>query len=524
MLAPIPHDEEARIRELMRCGILDTPPDAAFDRITALAAQVFKVPTALVVFVDRERQWFKSRHGIHMQEERREPSFCAHTILENRVLVVPDARADERFARNPCVGGVSPIRFYAGAPLVSNGQRIVVDTVPRQDFGPREEGILADLARMVCAELERHTTSLSQTHSALHAAEAKYRGIFENAIEGIYQTLPDGTLMSANPAFARLLGHDTPQGMIEAVVNFGSLYVQDTRRTEFQQRVDTDGFVTSFESEVRRADGACIWISENARAIRDGRGNLLHYEGTVEDVSSRRAAEAALQGMQEELENRVRVRTAELALVNGDLRLLLREREEADEILRRSEARFRAMIENAQDLITVLSVEGTMVYQSPSLEHVFGFRPEEIVGRSVLDHVHPGDRQRVQEAMARILVHGENHVREEVRLLHKDGTWRLAESVGSRTPPDSPIPGLIINSRDVTERRHAEKLHEARTRQQTAIGELSRFALDAGSDLPAIFDKAVALATGTLGVEFVTVCEMLPGGAHLAVVDLALPS
>ena len=102
--------------------------------------------------------------------------------------------------------------------------------------------------------------------------------------------------------------------------------------------------------------------------------------------------------------------------------------------------------------------------------------------------------------MTRILKHGENHVRVEVRLLHHDGSYRLIESIGSLAPSDSPIAGLVMNSRDITERRQTEQLHEMRTRQQTAIAELSRFALQ-GSDLPAMFDKAVALAAATLGIE-----------------------
>ena len=554
MLAPIPHDEEDRLKELARCGLLDTPADPACDRLTGLAAKIFKVPISLIVLVDRERQWFKSRYGFEPEETDREDAFCAHTILEERVLVVPDAREDRRFAANRLVVGAPHLRFYAGVPLTTpSGQSIgticIMDTVPRHGFSEQEIAILQDLAMMALEEMElrslsersqleldqrkqankilrasrdemelrvqQRTADLTRTNAALYEAEAKYRGIFENAIEGIFQTLADGTLMSANPAFAHLLGYSTPQDMIAAVGNFGHLYLQESRRAEFQKEVDSAGFVTGFESEVRRADGTSIWISENARAIRDKDGGLLHYEGTIEDVSSRRATEQALLQARDDLESRVRERTAELALVNGDLRLLLQERELGDATLRRSEAKFRAMIENAHDLITILDPQGVMLYQSPSVEYIFGFRPEELVGKNMFEYVHPEDQAFVLGRMQAVLG-GKDHILCEARLLCRDGSWRLIESVGSLTPPDSPIAGLVINSRDITERRRTEMLHEMRTRQQAAIAELSRHALQ-GSDLPAMFDKAVALASATLGVKVVAVSEFLPEGDHLII-------
>ena len=135
MPAPLPPDEEKRLQTLARYDVLDTPPDAALDRLTALAARIFGVPIALVSLVDRDRQWFKSRHGLELCGTHRDQSFCAHAILPHAdgPLVVPDATRDPRFADNPLVTGPPGIRFYAGAPLrMANGTALgsfcIIDT------------------------------------------------------------------------------------------------------------------------------------------------------------------------------------------------------------------------------------------------------------------------------------------------------------------------------------------------------------------------------------------------------------
>ena len=118
-------------------AILDTPPEAGFERVTRLASRLFEMPIALVSLVDRERQWFKSCVGLDVNSTERDAAFCAHAILKDEVFIVPDATADPRFQDNPLVVRRSPfIRFYAGAPLITlDGLRLgslcVMDKVPR---------------------------------------------------------------------------------------------------------------------------------------------------------------------------------------------------------------------------------------------------------------------------------------------------------------------------------------------------------------------------------------------------------
>ncbi len=122
-----------------------------------------------------------------------------------------------------------------------------------------------------------------------------YRSLFEDAVVGIYQTSVDGRFLRANPALAAILGYDTPFELVVALTDVASqTYLDSTRRTEFVSLIESLGKVEGFESEVRRADGATIWVSENARAVRDADGGILYYEGFVQDITQRKLAEAQL--------------------------------------------------------------------------------------------------------------------------------------------------------------------------------------------------------------------------------------
>src|SRR5690349_19054050 len=119
-----------------------------------------------------------------------------------------------------------------------------------------------------------------------------YRSIFENAVEGIFQTTPNGYYIDVNPALARIYGYESAEELINSVTNIErQLYVNPSRRTDFKTLIDRHDAVNNFESEIYRKDGGTIWISENARAVRDADGKLLYYEGFVANITERKAAE-----------------------------------------------------------------------------------------------------------------------------------------------------------------------------------------------------------------------------------------
>jgi GAF domain-containing protein len=161
-------------------GILDTPAEERFDRITRMAASIFKVPMALVSFVDRKRQWFKSTYGLDVAETSRETSFCSHAVASREVLVVPDTFQDRRFSDNPLVTRLPRIRFYAGCPIFVGpncvGTVCVLDNRPHQ-IDAEAVDLLRDLAALAEVELGRPTflTGSESMNSALRSSRSRRR-------------------------------------------------------------------------------------------------------------------------------------------------------------------------------------------------------------------------------------------------------------------------------------------------------------------------------------------------------------
>ena len=156
----VPENERERLLALRECDILDTPPEPLFDSLTRLAAELCQVPVALVTLIDSQRQWFKSNHGLFdVRQTSREIAFCAHAILSDQLMEVPDARRDIRFLNNPLVTHEPKIRFYAGVPLrdasgFGLGALSVMDYQPRRLTNAQREG-LESLARLAVALLEQ---------------------------------------------------------------------------------------------------------------------------------------------------------------------------------------------------------------------------------------------------------------------------------------------------------------------------------------------------------------------------------
>jgi len=142
----------------------------------------------------------------------------------------------------------------------------------------------------------RDITARQRAEKAQKQAEERFRGIFENAVEGIYQSTSDGRFISVNPAMARMFGYASPAEMIEAVTDIGAqLYLDPAHREEFKSAMENGGVAGGLEAQVCKKDGQKIWISESARAVRNVIGRVCYYEGTIEDVTSRKRAEAERQ-------------------------------------------------------------------------------------------------------------------------------------------------------------------------------------------------------------------------------------
>jgi len=199
--------------------------------------------------------------------------------------------------------------------------------------------------KTIDCKLENKAIECLNIEEALHQMEAKYYSMFENAVSGIFQTTPEGCYLSANPALARIYGYDSAAELMGSLTNISDqLYVAPDRRNEFISALQARGVVSDFESQIYQQDGAVIWISENARAVRDTVGKLLYYEGFVEDITQRKKAEAGL---------------------------------------RESEERLRMVIEGVKDYaIFMLDPNGYVASWNSGAKRILGYGANEIVGKS----------------------------------------------------------------------------------------------------------------------------------------------
>jgi GAF domain-containing protein len=179
MTAPTKTNEARRLKVLWQYEILDTVPEEVFDDLTELAARICEAPIALISLIDEDRQWFKSKVGVTINETSRDISFCAHAIKQTDLFIIPDATQDLRFANNPLVISDPKIRFYAGAPLITPdghalGTLCVIDKVPRE-LRLEQQQALRVLARHVMTQLElrRHAKELTEARHAKEATNGK---------------------------------------------------------------------------------------------------------------------------------------------------------------------------------------------------------------------------------------------------------------------------------------------------------------------------------------------------------------
>jgi PAS domain S-box-containing protein len=189
--------------------------------------------------------------------------------------------------------------IYAVAHDITDGKLAVTGLQQaRHELEMRVQERTAELARSN-AILLAEVTHCRQMERSLWEAQEKYRSIFENAVEGIFQSTPDGFYLNVNPALARIKGYDSPKELVTAVDDIGQQsYVDPSRRIEFKSLMETHGVVNGFEYQAYRKDGTKIWLSMNARAVRSSEGSVLYYEGTIEDITGRKQLEDQLRLVQ----------------------------------------------------------------------------------------------------------------------------------------------------------------------------------------------------------------------------------
>ncbi len=278
----------------------------------------------------------------------------------------------------------------------------------------------------------------------LKKAEEKYRGIFENAIEGIYQSTPDGKFRSANPALASILGYDSPEDLIRNVTNIGEqLYVTPESRSEVFRLVREHGVARGFETPFYRKDKSKIWVSLNTRPVYDENGKMLFVEGMLEDITQRKEKEELEKTYKARLEKDVEERTRELRHTNAYLENVL---------------------ENSADGIGIADTQGKIVSWNKAASKLYGYTYEEIIGTSFSELY--TDKNELEKMLSELRNNGFVK-RHEIRMRKKYGTDSPFElSIALLKDEDKKNIGSICVVRDLSEIKKA--LTETRIARETA--------------------------------------------------------
>jgi PAS domain S-box-containing protein len=305
MKADLPANENLRLKALHDLAILDSPREQDFDDLALVAMHVCNVPIAIVSLIDKDRQWFKSCLGMNATETSRDIAFCAHAILKpDELLVVEDTTKDLRFADNEMVISNPSIRFYAGAPLVTDegmalGTLCVVDYAPRQLSQQQREVLLA-LSRQVVQLLR-----LRSVHDLVHEKEKLVSSLLKNFPGAVYRCYGDAewTLHYLSDAVEQLTGYPASAFLQEPRMGFTDLmhHSDVMRMNEISAQALKDK--TSFELEyaIQRADGSWNYVHEIGRGVYNPQGELEFIDGFIWDIQARIDSEYEKRAMENKL-------------------------------------------------------------------------------------------------------------------------------------------------------------------------------------------------------------------------------
>ena len=283
----------------------------------------------------------------------------------------------------------------------------------------------------VCMDVD--LTERKRAEEALRASEHQYAGLVNN-IDGIVweAEVGSGQISFVSSQAQRILGYPVEQWLTEPRFWENHLHPEDREKAMAAAQTNAHGQAYDFEYRMLAASGKVVWIHDVVSVVSEP-GKPKKRRGVMVDVTDRKNAEAEL---------------------------------------RKREEHFRLLIENASDLITVLDHQGGLRFQSPSVARMLGYRPEEMIGHSIFDYLHPEDAPRIGPTIQRAVANPGLPVSVEYRFRHQDGSWRYMQSVGRSIPGETPEGFIIVNSRDTTETRKLEEQFR-QAQKMEAIGQLA---------------------------------------------------
>jgi len=263
----------------------------------------------------------------------------------------------------------------------------------------------------IFSEVTEHKRVLKE----LSDSEERFRSFYENTFVGIYRTTPEGKILMANPALVKMLGYGSFRELAERNLEQEGLIPAEAQ-SEFKRLMAQADQVIDYEVKWKRKDGAEIWVRENARCIRDEKGDILYYEGTVEDITDRKKAEEAL---------------------------------------RESEEKYRLLVESLNDMIFSISIDGVFTYMSPAVSRMSRYSAEEVIGRNISEFVHPEDLPEVKNIIKATY---EGKIEPAVfRVVDKDGSSKYVRALGRPTIIQGETVGLTGIMTDITDQVKLEE-------------------------------------------------------------------
>ena len=438
-------DELESLAALHALQVLDSEPEAEFDALVRVASAVCSVPISLISLIDRERQWFKANIGLPgVSQTPRSAAFCAHAVLGDDLLEIPDATLDPRFADNPLVAGRPNIRFYAGAPLrLSNGRRVgtlcVIDRQPRT-LDPMQREVLQQLSVAAARILEGRLAMRQLQEASVLAARAQL--VLHHSADAIIGMSATGRIERWNPAAARMFGyrHDEIVGQ-----QMGQLVLPDQRAQQWNafDRL-REGTAQAYEAVRVQRDGTQFDVAVTLVPEFDANQRLLGATKFVRDVSAQKRAAKHVA---------------------------------------RSEATMRLVLDNVPAMIAYILPDFTIRFANHACDKWFGVAPGAMVGKHLVDFIGSEMFERNQPHLDAAL-RGEAQTFERV---HHGLDGALHDSLSHYLPDivDGKVVGVLIQAMDITAQKRVEaalRESSAGLREAQRLGRIGSWEWDADAD------------------------------------------
>lgn len=301
-------------------------------------------------------------------------------------------------------------------------------------------------------------TERRMMEEALRESEERYRSIFENAREGIFQSTPEGGLIQVNPAMARMGGYQSPQEMMEAIKDISTqLYVNPQERERFKKTIEERGSVENFLIETYRKDGSRIWVSINARAVSDEEGRILYYEGTHEDVT---------------------------------------EHKQMEDMIRENERRYRHLVENSNDIIYTTDARGVLTYVNPATQRLTGYPVSQLFGKHYSFLIREDYRKPLGSYYENQYRQRDQMTYYEFPIVTSDGSEKWIGQQVQLIFDQDKITGFHATARDITDRMKADEERREREKLTALIQTAGMISHEMNQPLQALLGQADLMSMG----------------------------